>query len=129
MNKFDEHPNVTQWASESFKIRYWNPLKKGTPGVINTVYVPDFLVKYVDKYGKEKVELIEVKPLNQTFQENAKGIHNKIAVAVNKQKWDAARAWAKDHGITFRVITEADMFIQAMGQKKKKKKKLNTKKR
>jgi hypothetical protein len=31
-------------------------------------------------------------------------------VAVNYAKWDAATKWARRNGLTFRVITEDDMF-------------------
>ena len=51
----DEHPNVSQWASEAVKIPYRNPLTGKY-----TVYVPDFFIVYADKGGKQKVELIEV---------------------------------------------------------------------
>ena len=37
MNKCDTHPNIKQWASESIKIPYRNPLTKK-----HTYYIPDF---------------------------------------------------------------------------------------
>ena len=40
----DNNPSVQQWASESIKIPYRDPLT-GKP----TVYVPDFLISYIDK--------------------------------------------------------------------------------
>ena len=52
----DEHPNVSQWASEAFKIPYRNPLTGK-----HTVYVPDFFIAYTDKNGKTLAELIEIK--------------------------------------------------------------------
>ena len=39
----DEHPGVTQWASEAIKIPYRNPLTGK-----NTIYVPDFFISYSD---------------------------------------------------------------------------------
>ena len=53
----DEHPSVSQWASEAVKIPYRNPLTGK-----QTIYVPDFFIVYADKGGKQKVELVEVKP-------------------------------------------------------------------
>lgn len=116
MNMFDGHPNVHKWASESVKIPYINPLTGKA-----TIYIPDFIVQYIDKKGKQHVELIEVKPLNQSISEKARGMKNKIALAINKSKWTSANKWAQKHGMVFRVITEKDMFLQATGQKKKKK--------
>jgi hypothetical protein len=61
----DEHPSVSQWASEAIKIPYRNPLTGKY-----TVYVPDFFIAYANRDGKQKVELIEVKPASQAFKEN-----------------------------------------------------------
>jgi hypothetical protein len=78
-----------------------------------TVYVPDFFIAYADKGGKSRVELIEVKPSNQTLREkvgNSK--HNQAHYILNQAKWTAARAWCKQKGIFFRIITENDIFHQ-----------------
>lgn len=102
----DENANIISWASESIKIPYRNPLTGRS-----TVYVPDFLVVYLDKYGQQRTELVEIKPSSQTTMEAAgKNRQNKAAVAVNRAKWQAANAWAKRMGITFRVATESDIF-------------------
>jgi len=58
----DEHPSVAQWANESIRIPYKNPLTGR-----QTIYVPDFFIAYSDAKGKKRVELIEVKPANQSF--------------------------------------------------------------
>lgn len=116
-NVLDRHPNVKQWASESIKIPYWNPFKNGAPRVPNTIYVPDFLISYIDTQGKSHVEVVEIKPFNQTVMEKARGTRGKIAVATNKAKWAAATVWCRKNGIKFRVITERDMFEQ-LGKKK-----------
>ena len=49
MNFCDSHPNIINWASESIKIPYKNPLTGK-----NTIYVPDFFIVYVDRTGKQK---------------------------------------------------------------------------
>lgn len=104
----DEHPSVTQWASEAVRIPYRNPLTGK-----QTIYVPDFFIAYADKQGKSKVELIEVKPSNQSVKERTgRSKSNQAAWVVNQAKWDVARAWCKQRGITFRVITEEDIFHQ-----------------
>ena len=56
----DEHNAIAQWASEAVRIPYRNPLTGK-----QTIYVPDFFIVYADRRGKQKVELIEVKPKNQ----------------------------------------------------------------
>ena len=123
MHRCDQHPNIQKWASESIKIPYWNPYKKGAPGIPNTIYVPDFLMQYIDKNGKQHVDIVEIKPLNQTIKEKARGARNKILLSINKMKWKTAQEWCAAHGYRFRVMTEADMFTQLTGIKKRKKRK------
>ena len=103
----DNHPSVLQWASESINIPYKNPLTGR-----NTIYVPDFLIVYQDRNGKNRAELIEIKPGSQTTMENARSIRDKAAVAVNRAKWAAATVWAKQNGIVFRVVTENELYHQ-----------------
>lgn len=103
----DNHPNVIHWASESISIPYKNPLTGR-----NTIYVPDFFIVYQDKRGTRRAELIEVKPKSQTTMESARSQRDKAAVAVNYAKWEAATAWCKNQGITFRVVTEQDIYQQ-----------------
>ena len=104
----DEHPNVSQWASEAVKIPYRNPLTGK-----QTIYVPDFFIVYADKSGKQKVELIEVKPKNQSIKENlGRSRTNQAHYIMNMAKWEAAKSWCKQKGIFFRVITEEDIFHQ-----------------
>lgn len=104
----DENPNITQWASEIIRIPYTNPLTQR-----KTIYVPDFFIVYVDKNGSQHAELIEVKPENQTLKEklgNSK--YNQAHWIMNQAKWAAARAFCKQNGMHFRIITERDMFHQ-----------------
>ena len=104
----DEHPSVNKWASEAIKIPYRNPLTGK-----HTVYVPDFFIAYSDRDGKQRVELIEVKPANQTIKEKlGRSRANQAAWVVNQAKWEAARAYCKQKGIFFRVINEGDIFHQ-----------------
>lgn len=101
----DETPGITSWASEPIKIPYQNPI---TGKVSN--YIPDLLFKYIDRTGKERIELIEIKPLKETLLEAAKSKKDRIALAVNQSKWEQARLWCKAHGVFFRVLTEKDIF-------------------
>ncbi len=102
----DEHPAITNWASEAVKIPYRNPLTGKY-----TIYVPDFFIAYADKNGQKRVEVIEVKPENQTLKEKlGRSRHNQASWVVNQAKWEAARAWCKQQGIVFRVVSEHDIF-------------------
>lgn len=102
----DEHSSVSQWASEAIRIPYRHPLTGQY-----TIYVPDFFIAYSDKVGKQRVELIEVKPLNQTVREKVgRNANNQAQWIINQAKWEAARAWCKQKGIFFRIITEGDIF-------------------
>jgi hypothetical protein len=101
----DNNPAVIQWASEPFMIPYRNPLTGK-----NTIYVPDFLMIYIDKAQKKHAEVIEVKPLKETSFESAKSTRDKAAVALNMAKWAAARAFCAANGMVFRIVTEHDIY-------------------
>jgi len=102
----DEHPSVAKWASEAIKIPYRNPLSGK-----QTIYVPDFFIVYSDRKGKQRVELIEVKPKNQTVKEKVgRSKHNQAHWIVNQAKWEAARAYCKQNGIYISIVTEDDIF-------------------
>jgi len=103
----DNNPNVINWASEAVHINYRNPLTGK-----NTIYVPDFLITYGDANGNQRAELIEIKPKKETTLEGAKNIRDQASAILNMAKWEAARAWARAHGLTFRVVTEDMIFHQ-----------------
>lgn len=102
----DNNPSVYQWASESIKIPYKDPLTGR-----NTIYVPDFLIVYMDKNHKKHAELIEIKPANQTLKERVgKNPYNQAQYVKNLAKWSAASNWCKNNGLKFRVINEEDIY-------------------
>jgi flagellar assembly factor FliW len=105
MEMFDAHSSITEWASEALKIPYTNPFTNKY-----TVYVPDFVISYIDASGARKTEIIEVKPYKETFMEEAKTQKNKLAVVLNAHKWAAAQAFAVRNGMTFRVMNEQHIF-------------------
>ena len=105
MRTFDNHSSILEWASEPVKIPYINPSYNQA-----TVYVPDFLIRYIDKNQRIRVELIEVKPKSQTFLEHAKTKKDKASLIVNAAKWEAANRWAKKRNIRFRVVNEHHIF-------------------
>ena len=102
----DTHKNVLYWASEALRIPYKHPLT-GKP----TIYVPDFIVVYENKYGKQIAEVVEIKPKKQSLIESkAASARDRAVVAINHAKWAAAMAYCKSQGYTFRVVTEDDLF-------------------
>jgi hypothetical protein len=101
----DNNPAILQWASESINIPYRNPFTNK-----QTIYVPDFLIIYIDKNNKKHAELIEVKPSTETTMENARSVRDRAYVALNMAKWQAAEAWCKNNGMKFRVVTENQIF-------------------
>ena len=54
MNFCDNNPAVVQWASEAIHINYKNPFTNK-----NTIYVPDFLIIYIDKNGTRHGEVVK----------------------------------------------------------------------
>lgn len=101
----DSNNNVVNWASEPLKIPYQNPLD----GKMRN-YIPDLLVKYLDRSGNMFIELWEIKPAKETILELAKSKKDKLALAINTSKWQQASAWCVANGLKFRVITEKDLF-------------------
>lgn len=109
----DNNPHILEWASEPVKIPYRDPLSGR-----QTIYVPDFLISYVDRYQKKHVELIEIKPVKQTLIEKVgKNPYDQAQYVKNMAKWQAANAWCKNQNIKFRVINEGDIFVNTSNQK------------
>jgi hypothetical protein len=101
----DNNDHILQWASESIAIPYRNPIT----GKMSQ-YIPDFLVSYRTKDNTMRAELIEIKPKKQSVVESKMNSRDRAVVAVNYAKWDQATKWCKRNGLSFRVITELDMF-------------------
>jgi len=102
----DNNPAIQQWSSEPLKIPYRDPLTGK-----NTVYVPDFLVSYLDKFQKKHVELWEIKPAKHTLKERVgKNPYDQAQYVKNQAKWASASAWCQQQGIKFRIINENDIF-------------------
>jgi len=102
----DNNTSVLKWASESLVIKYRHPLT-GKP----TNYIPDFFVLYENKRGQKVAEIVEIKPKKQSIIESkVASARDRAVVAINHAKWAAANAYCKAQGLTFRVITEDDLF-------------------
>jgi hypothetical protein len=105
MRFLDSNDHILQWASEPLAIPYRHPL---TGKMTN--YIPDFLITYRTKDNTMKAELIEIKPKKQSVIESKMSSKDRAIVAINYCKWDAASKWARNNGLTFRVINEDQIF-------------------
>ena len=105
MSFCDNNPAVLNWVSEGVKIPYYNPVSGK-----QTIYVPDFLVVYIDANQRQHTELVEIKPSTETTMESARSYRDKLMVAINMAKWAAADSWARANNMRFRVVTEYDIF-------------------
>jgi len=102
----DNNDNIISWASEAIKIPYKHPFTGK-----QTVYVPDFFVLYKDRNGRKRAEVVEIKPKKQSLIESrVASAKDRAIVALNYAKWQAASVYCKRQGLTFRVITEDDIF-------------------
>jgi hypothetical protein len=105
MKFLDSNDHILQWASEPIAIPYRHPLTGKM-----TQYIPDFLITYRNRDNTVRAELIEIKPKSQSVIESKMNSRDRAVVAINYSKWDAATKWARKNGLSFRVITENDMF-------------------
>lgn len=101
----DTNDHILQWASESITIPYRNPITGK-----QTIYVPDFLIQYRNKNNLIVTELIEIKPKKQSVIESKASARDRAVVAINYAKWDMAVKWCRRNGLSFRVVTEDDIF-------------------
>ena len=109
----DNNPAVQQWSREPVKIPYRDPLTGK-----QTVYVPDFLITYVDRNERKHVEMVEIKPANQMILEKVgKNPYNQAQYVKNMAKWSAATQFCKQRDIRFRVINEHDLFVNTKKKK------------
>lgn len=110
----DTNKSIIQWASEEVIIPYKDPTSGKTRR-----YYPDFWVKYVDKDGNLKVNLIEVKPKRQlkepdiskkyntpTGRLSTKYVNEVKMYAVNQAKFKAAKEFCLDRKWNFQILTE-----------------------
>ena len=111
MKYLDENNNVIHWASEELVIPYVSP-------VDNRVhrYFPDFVVKTLNKEGKETTMVLEVKPEKQTRPPSQKRktkqfLKDVVAYAINEAKWKAAELFCLEKGWKFKIITEKELGI------------------
>ena len=102
----DNNDSILQWASESISIPYLNPVTGK-----QSIYIPDVLITYQQKNGTIRAELIEIKPKGQSVIKEGMKPKERAVVAINYAKWAQAQKWCARNGLSFRVITEDDMFV------------------
>ncbi len=114
----DNNSSVLTWMSETTPIPYFSQVD----GKMRR-YFPDFYVKYKNRDGDIVTDIIEVKPFKETIPPKKTGgknsrrrfINESITFQRNTDKWDAAKAFAAKHNMTFRKMTEYEL-----GYKKRK---------
>lgn len=111
----DTNASIVRWASEELAIPYRSPVD----GKVHRYFV-DFIIESIDKQGVRKVSLVEIKPKkqckepkpreNMTKKQKSVYIYEAATWAVNQEKWEAAREFARERGWEFVVLTEDDIF-------------------
>lgn len=111
MSFLDNNASVEKWGSEIIAI----PYRKPTTGRIHKYY-PDFWIKYKNQNGKEIQEVIEIKPEKHARRPTTVGkskktqLYEALTWSINKAKWRAAANFCDKYGMTWRVLTERQIF-------------------
>ena len=127
-NYLDLNENVLEWGSEIIKIPYYSNIDHK-----QHQYVTDFVFTSRNKDGIVEKWLVEVKPENQVPKLNENGqidfpklftkkniSQKKIdnwkemceVLTKNHEKWQAARAWARKYGYSFKIVTEEELGLK-----------------
>jgi hypothetical protein len=108
----ENNKRVLKWSSEEICIPYFKPTGNG--GFKPAKYWPDLYMEYMRSDGKVCKDLVEIKPHKQTNPSRSRNPKNKMfenqTFMINELKWEAARNWCKQNGMTFRVVTEKNQF-------------------
>ena len=103
----DTKDSVLKWGSEEIVVPYVSPIDGKTHR-----YFVDFIVHLVDKKGKTRTLLIEVKPKKycsppeKKSRTTRKYLREVQLWGVNSSKWKAAQEFAEDRGWSFMILTE-----------------------
>jgi hypothetical protein len=120
----DHNPNVIEWSSEEFIITYrslLDDIREKKLGLTKRKwhrYYIDFYIKVKGKDGSITRYLVEVKPYHETVQPIFEGTkkskktiqRQSMTWIVNKAKWAAARAYCAKRGMTFKIVTEKELY-------------------
>ena len=109
----DMNPSVISWTSEELVIPYYSRADQKMRR-----YFMDFVIKMRVSDGTVITYMIEVKPEKQTVMpKGGRGrsqktvLNETYAFMVNTDKWNAAHAYAKKHGMVFKIMTERELGI------------------
>lgn len=107
----DINPNVLKWGSENVIIPYISPVD----GRVHRYFVDNII--HLREGANISRYLIEIKPSKQTIaptpskrKKATTVLYEKVTYAVNSAKWDAAKDYAKMHGMKFQILTERELF-------------------
>ena len=117
MKYLDDHPAILEWASEPFGIPYYCQVRKN-----NHRYFPDFWIKKQTTDGTIQIDLIEIKPAYETkppvvregkdsVKTRKRLLREAATYIINQSKWEAAKAYCKQRGWNFVILTEYDLGI------------------
>ena len=108
----DNNKFIAKWGSELFPIMYMSPKDNRQHR-----YYPDFITVTKNEDGKPRVTMIEVKPYKETQEPVAKGkrkaryIKECVTYSVNQAKWEYARAYCRQRGWHFLIMTENELGV------------------
>lgn len=111
----DTNAKVIKWGYECIVIPYIFAVDSK-----KHMYYVDLYVEIMDERGVIKKWLLEIKPLEErsppkvpkTKSKNSVDKFQKKAAEFikNTNKWDAARLYAKQRGMTFKILSENEIF-------------------
>lgn len=103
----DENQSIIKWSSEEIAIPYTHPLDSKIHN-----YYPDFMVQFKNDSGLQ-TWIIEIKPKKQTLLRENATKNEKLIWSVNTAKWAAAKKYCEKNNITFKILTEQELFSNA----------------
>lgn len=114
MNALDNSNLVLKWLSEpkNLSITYISPINKKLK-----TYWPDFLVQYING----DIDIVEIKPMKESSPSKAVNLYDKLMLAQNIAKWQAAEKLAQKIGGRFRLVTEDQLFKNTSNKRGNKK--------
>lgn len=105
----DNNTQIIKWASECIAVPYVKP----TDNKVHK-YFPDYYIEYLDKTGRVRRIVVEIKPDRQTKVSRARKkstkLYDDITLAINIAKWNACQNFCNHHGLEFQILTEKQLF-------------------
>lgn len=112
MQFLDITPTIKKWSSENIFIKYYCPVQQRIRR-----YYPDFYQLVLQKDGKYKEYIVEIKPLKETKPPRKTGKksqktlrHQQATYITNQAKFAAAEEYCRKIGMGWKIITEKELF-------------------